>query len=94
MNVVFLPKARQELIEAVVFYDQQNKGLGSLFLRECFEAIEIIRLYPSGCQLITKKTRKCLLRRFPYMVLYGIVGGEIVISAIAHQHRRPDSYLS
>jgi hypothetical protein len=27
------------------------------------------------------------------MVLYGIVDDVIVISAIAHQHRRPRSYL-
>lgn len=93
MNVILLPVAQQELEEAVTFYEDQLKGLGHLFAREVFEAVDLIRLYPEGLQQITRRTRKCVLRKFPHMVLYGVVDGSIIISAIAHQHRRPSSYL-
>ena len=93
MNVVFLPQAQNELTEAIHFYEQQLTGLGALFSKEFFETIDLIRLYPEGWQLITKRTRKCPLRKFPYMILYGIIDGVIVISSIAHQHRHPGSYL-
>ena len=94
MNVVFLPAAEQELKDILDFYRQQKSGLTDSFLNEFLSTIEIIRLYPEGYQLITRKTRKCLLRRFPYMVLYGLIDNTIVISAIAHQHRHPRKYLS
>ncbi len=93
MNVHFLPVAKQELADAATFYEQQLNGLGNLFSKQVFEAIDMIRLFPDGCQLITKTTRKCLLRKFPYMVLYGIINNTIVISAIAHQHRHPRTFL-
>lgn len=92
MKIVFLPPALEEYNEAVVYYNQQLEGLGTLFSKELFEAIELIELYPQAWQLITKHTHKCPLRRFPYMVLYGIIDDVIVISAIAHQHRHPNSY--
>ena len=94
MNIVFLPIAQQELIETVGFYEQQFAGLGASFHKEIFEAVNFIKLFPEGYQLITKHSRKCLLRKFPYLVLYSIVNDTIVISAIAHQHRHPKTYLN
>ncbi len=93
MNVMLYPKAQNELLQAIEFYEQQLNGLGGLFSREVSESIDLIRLYPEGYPLITKQTRKCSLRKFPYLVLYGIIDNVIIISAIAHQHRHPHSYL-
>ena len=93
MNVIFHPAAVQELSEAVAFYNEQIDGLGATFYEEIYESIELIRLYPDGFPFMTRRTRKCLLRKFPYMLLYGIVAGDIVISAVAHQHRHPRAYL-
>jgi mRNA-degrading endonuclease RelE of RelBE toxin-antitoxin system len=93
MNIIFLPIAQQELTQAVEFYEQQLDGLGANFYKEISEAVDFICLFPEGYQLITKHTRKCSLRRFPYLVLYGIVDNTIIISAVAHQHRQPRSYL-
>ena len=93
MKIEFLPKAQQELVEAVEFYEKQLDGLGVLFYEEVSEALDLIRLFPEGWQLITRLTRKCCLHKFPYMILYGIINDVIVISSIAHQRRRPKSYL-
>ena len=93
MKVILLPQAQQELAEAFNFYEQQLNGLGTLFSKELLETIDLICLYPEGWHLITKRTRKCPLHKFPYMILYGIIDHIIVISSIAHQHRRPSSYL-
>jgi plasmid stabilization system protein ParE len=93
MNTIFLPIAQQELAQTVEFYEQQLAGLGTSFHKEVFEAVDFISMFPEGYQLITKRTRKCLLRKFPYLVLYSNVNNTIIISAIAHQHRHPRSYL-
>ncbi len=94
MKIIFLPQAQQELTDAVNFYEKQLNGLGKLFSKEIFQTIDLISLYPQGWQRITKHTRKCPLRKFPYMVLYGIIDDVIVISSIAHQHRHPNSYMN
>ena len=93
MKIEFLPKAQQELVEAVEFYEKQLDGLGVLFYEEVSEALDLIRLFPEGWQMITRLTRKYCLHKFPYMILYGIINDVIVISSIAHQRRRPKSYL-
>ena len=93
MRIEFIPKAQQELAEAIEFYEQQLDGLGMLFYEEVAQSLVMIDLFPEGWQLITKITRKCCLHKFPYMILYGIVNDVIVISSIAHQHRHPKSYL-
>jgi len=69
MNIIFLPIAHQELAQAVEFYEQQLTGLGASFHKEVFEAIDFIILFPESYQFITKNIRKCLLRKFPYLVL-------------------------
>jgi len=33
--------------------------------------------------------RRCRLRRFPYSVVYTQDGPDILVLAIAHQHRKP-----
>ncbi|MBF0479491.1 MAG: type II toxin-antitoxin system RelE/ParE family toxin [Candidatus Omnitrophica bacterium] len=93
MNVIFLPIAQQELNQTIEFYEQQLTGLGVLFRNEILEAIDFIRLYPEGHQFLTRHTRKCPLRKFPYLILYGIIDNSVIISAVAHQHRHPRSYL-
>jgi len=40
--------------------------------------------------LIDSTIRRCLIKRFPYSILYGINVDMIVIIAIAHLHRKPN----
>ena len=35
-------------------------------------------------------TRKCLLTRFPYLVIYAPLPDELLVLAVGHQHRRPE----
>jgi hypothetical protein len=34
-------------------------------------------------------TRKCLLTRFPYLVIYGPLPDGLLVLAVGHQHRMP-----
>ncbi len=93
MKAILLPVAKQELDQAIEFYEEQLTGLGVLFRNEILKAIDFTCLYPESHQFITKHTRKCPVRKFPYLILYGIIDNAIIISAVAHQHRNPNSYL-
>jgi plasmid stabilization system protein ParE len=36
-----------------------------------------------------RSTRRVMIRRFPYSIVYRVDGEDIRILAVAHQHRRP-----
>ena len=93
MKILFSPLAIEEFIDAVDFYDYQSPGLGLAFKEEFYQAMDILQLFPFGWQKVGPNTHKCILKKFPYLILYIVDSNKIFITAIAHQHRHPKSYL-
>jgi plasmid stabilization system protein ParE len=95
MNVRLLDPAQLELDEAIAWYAVQAPGLGEAFLIEAPKAIQLIEQFPTAWHpLAPLMVRRCRLRRFPYSVVYAQDNDELVVLAIAHQHRRPDYWRS
>ena len=90
MNVRVLEIAQRELDDAIKHYNQQTQGLGDAFLLETLASIERIRRFPEGWHPMAAAFRRCLLRRFPYGLIYRTVESEVVIVAVAHTRRRPE----
>lgn len=90
MKLRFLDPAGVELAEATFYYEGQLAGLGILFEQEVRAALDRIRQYPDAWHPLSRRTRICRLKRFPYGVIYQTRPEEILIVAIAHQHRRPE----
>lgn len=90
MRIRFLDVAQVELDEAVNYYNYEANGLGAEFLAEILEGIDRIAKFPEAWQPCSKRTRRCLVRRFPYGIIYQRREGEVLIVAIANLHRRPD----
>ncbi|MBC9868606.1 MAG: type II toxin-antitoxin system RelE/ParE family toxin [Opitutae bacterium] len=91
MNYRFLAPAKSELVEAVEFYEEAVPGLGLEFLDEVERTIARIDLQPEAWNPISENQRRCRMRRFPFGLIYSIDDGEIVISALMHFRRHPDS---
>jgi len=89
VKVSFLPLAQQELDDAVAWYDEQVTGLGQEFLDELDRVVRRAVAFPMSCPAIEPGMRRCLLARFPYGLIYGVDGGTIVVTAVAHLHREP-----
>ena len=89
MKYRFHPEAETELNEAVDYYDACQKGLGLEFAREIHATIDNICEFPLAWTPLSQKTRRCLLGRFPYGVVYQSKGGEIIIMAIMQLNRKP-----
>lgn len=93
MQVVFSIPAAMELEAATRFYELEHPGLGQRFRREVGAAARRIGRYPLAWSLEGDDVRRCLLQRFPYKLLYAVEADQVVILAVAHQHRRPDYWL-
>ena len=89
MNIQFLDIARQELDDAIVFYNREREGLGDDFLLEVKHVLNSIAVFPEAWHLVSRRTRRCQLRRFPYGVIYQVRKDELLIVAVAHLHRNP-----
>ncbi len=89
MNIRFLEPARKELEDAVDWYEAEQKGLGRLFLTDIHSALKRVGAFPDSCTMIAPGLRRCLTKRFPYMLVYGIDDGTVIVVAVAHLHRMP-----
>ena len=92
MRVRFIAPANIELDEALRYYDYQLTGLGFRVFQEVDAAIERIRFMPEAWTKIGKRTRRCMLKNFPYALFYIAEADEILITAVAHLHRNPEQY--
>ncbi len=93
MKIVFLPPAVKELEDAINYYNFQLEKLGDQFYQEFSEACLLIRNFPSIWHKTGKFTRRFVLKRFPYLILFVAEPDKIIITAVAHQHRNPESYI-
>lgn len=90
MNFYFHPQAETELSDAVEYYDLCTFELGLEFAEEVYSAIGRILKYPAACPEISCNTRRCLINRFPYGVIYQEKDNHIRIIAVANLHKKPE----
>ena len=90
--VHLLPEAEREVEQAFWWYERQQTGLGLEFLLAFEAAVESLRRLPEGHEIVALRTRKALLRRFPYLVLYALEEERIVITAVFHGRRDPQRW--
>ena len=94
MRLVFSPEARLEFEEAVRYYNRQLAGLGTGLQEEVRAVLRRMRTWPLAFPLESGEIRRALLGRFPYKLLYSIESDHLYILAVAHQHRKPNYWVS
>lgn len=94
MKLRILPEAELEAAEAAAWYDDRQIGLGDDFLSEVMAAIHRVADDPllfarlesyTGCHHV----RRCVLERFPFLIIFICRPNEAVVVAISHVRRRP-----
>jgi plasmid stabilization system protein ParE len=85
----FVTPARRELLAQVVYYEQQEPGLGARFTAAVEEATARALAFPLAGSPATANTRRVFLKDFPFAVVYRAEPSGITIFAVAHHSRRP-----
>ncbi len=94
MKIEFLPPAKTELMDAISYYNLQSEGLGYEFAGEVKRTLERIVQYPDAWAKLSKRTRRCRTIRFPYGIIYQIRGETLLIVAVMHLSREPETWKS
>ncbi|MEN9572769.1 MAG: hypothetical protein RL514_624 [Verrucomicrobiota bacterium] len=89
MRHEFHPEAAEEFAEAVQFYKQRGRTLGQRFASEVRAAIARAVATPERWRVLEDDVRQCVVRVFPYAVLYTIESDYLLIIAIKHGKREP-----
>ena len=89
MIVEFLEEADLELVEAALWYESKQSGLGHRFKTE----VESVLLNVAANPLLQRERdggyRRINCPVFPYYLPYFIRCDRIIVVAVAHEHRKP-----
>lgn len=86
-------EAREELDEAVAWYEAKQVGLGHRLLDEVLRAIDKLETNPGIGARHGTHNRFYRLKHFPYIVYYQEFTDHLWIGAIAHERRRPRYWM-
>jgi plasmid stabilization system protein ParE len=88
-SVIFDPEARSELLVAIKYYEDCQRGLGRRFRLLVESAIQKIVEAPLIYRILKAPFRRYLIQKFPYSIVYAIEPDHIRIIAVAHNKRKP-----
>jgi plasmid stabilization system protein ParE len=89
-EVSFHPDARDDYTDAYAWYFTRSETAASDFETAFDTALQEIAHAPLRWHPVGKRHRTHLLKRFPYQIIYRVVGEAVVVIAVAHARRRPD----
>ena len=73
------------------YYELIQVGLGDRFMRALEGRINSIRLNPKLFRKIKDEIRQVSLKKFPFVIIYEIFEDIVIVYAIFHTSRNPDS---
>lgn len=83
--------AEAEFYNIVDYYKQFARSLSSDFIQEFDRAVQRLQDFPKAGSPYLHGTKRIILRRFPYSIVYKIYRDEkMVAHAVMHMRRKPD----
>lgn len=85
---------KNDLREAVKWYNIQKKGLGNEFLSTVRQTISRLRLYPNLAQVRYFEIHTAVMETFPYMIHYYIDSNikAIIVIGILHTSKKSENW--
>ena len=86
-SLIIRPEAEADLSGAFSWYENKRQGLGYDFLLQVEAGLKHIEKAPETHPIGYKGTRKHLIKRFPYKIVYILEQKTVVVLAILHGKR-------
>jgi toxin ParE1/3/4 len=91
-KLVLLSRAKADLTAITRYYEGKRKGLGGEFLADYWQTIVRILEYPLAAPAIYKEARKVSLDIFQFNIYYIPKIEEVLVFAVMHKRRHPNSW--
>lgn len=88
-QLVIKPRAIEMAKEAYEWYNEQQVGLGDLFLDELESYYDKLEELPLVYSKIKRNFRQAVLYKFPYVIVFEIIKKEVIVYSIFHTSRNP-----
>jgi plasmid stabilization system protein ParE len=92
--MILTPEAARDVLDAVWWYEEQRDGLGVKFRSQLDTVLTRIDAMPELYRVVYQRARRALMSGFPFSVYYSIEDGEVVVFAVVHSRRDPESWRS
>lgn len=89
-QVRFIAAARREFLAETAYYNEVQDGLGARFVLAVEDAVNRALAFPFSGSPVAGKTRRVVLKDFPFSIFYHVENSGIVIFAVANHARHPD----
>lgn len=89
----FTAYARTELFAEIAYYEALRVGLGAQFRREVEAVAERAAAFPESGKPGISNSRRRLLEKFPFALVYTETDYGILIHAVAHNRRLPEYWV-
>jgi plasmid stabilization system protein ParE len=88
-RVVLHPGAAEDYEAAFSWYFARGVGVAADFEREIDRCLRLIAQSPLRWPKFDAERHRIVVRKFPYSIVYEMMGQHIMVLAIAHGRRRP-----
>lgn len=89
----FTPEALREIDDAFEWYLERSLPAAEAFVREVDSAVALIASSPTIWSRFEAGTRRYVLRKFPYSIIYREIPVGVEVVAVAHHKRRPRYWI-
>lgn len=87
-------EAELDVKTAFEYYEKQRLGLGHDFLLCVEEGLSRIERNPLHYKTIYKELRRVAVHRFPYRIFYWVQSEQVIVTAVFHARKDPQSWSS
>ena len=89
MNVIFRPKAVEDIVEAAAWYEAHAPRLGEELIDEVLHATRRAQDDPELFRIVRRdgNVRRVLTNRFPYRIFFSVVDDTLYVHAVLHGAR-------
>ena len=91
-TLIVRAEAEEDIEDSALWYERRQQGLGARFSYEVDQLLKRIVDTPLQFPQIEKGVRRGLLRHFPHGVYFTNDADRIVILAVLHLRRHPDTW--
>lgn len=93
-RLIIRPEAENDLKEAFSWYESNRSGLGFEFIIQVDAGLKFLKENPLCHPIEFNDTRKHLVRRFPYKIIYLVQNEKIIVLAVLHEKRNPSLLMN